>query len=247
MQLGSKAFSCSGAKLTHIFIDRRPSPNFGPRRVVSAPSLIVLHYTAMPSAEAALERLCDPLHEVSAHYLIDQQGKVIQLIAEAQRAWHAGAGYWGGCSDINSASIGVELCNAGNHGFPMQQIEALKTLITDVKQRWAISAANIIGHSDMAPDRKKDPGRLFNWQCLAADGLAVFRGQPHVLTLPFLEAARKFGYFIPASGCAVDVDQAVILEAFRQRFRPKAFGPLDDDDIQILSDLAQSYPATVEP
>ena len=247
MCLGSKALSGSGAKLTQITIERHPSPNFGPRHGVNGPSLIVLHYTAMPSLEAALERLSNPEHEVSAHYLIDQQGCVIQLVAEAQRAWHAGTGSWGAYRDINSASIGVELCNAGDHGFSMLQMEGLKALLGEVKQRWAISADKVIGHSDMAPGRKKDPGRLFDWQCLALDGLAIFRGQAHAVTLPFPEAARKFGYSIPSLACEDDTYQAIVLEAFRQRFRPEAYGPLDDQDIQILSDLAQSYPAVVEP
>lgn len=200
----------------------------------------------MPSLEAALERLSDPQNQVSTHYLIDQQGGVIQLVAEAQRAWHAGVGFWGGYRDINSASIGVELCNAGDHRFSMEQMEGLKALLGEVQQRWAISADKVIGHSDMAPDRKQDPGRLFDWQSLALDGFAIFRGQAHTLTLAFSEAARKFGYVIPSLAYDDVKYQAVVLEAFRQRFRPEAYGPLEDQDIKILSDLAQSYPAIIE-
>ena len=244
--MGSSALSGCGKKLSNMLIDRRPSPNFGPRFGVVGPSLIVIHYTAMPTSNAALERLCDPLHEVSAHYLINQQGGVIQLVAEAQRAWHAGAGSWGDCDDVNSASIGVELCNAGNHEFPALQIQTLKTLLGDIMQRWGISAEKVIGHSDMAPTRKQDPGRLFNWQALAIDGFAVFRGQSHVDILPFFHAARQFGYFTTEGACPEDTAQVAVLEAFRQRFRPQAQGPMDHNDVRILSDLAQSYPAIPE-
>ncbi len=242
MCLGSKALPSSGAKLTQIAIERHPSPNFGQRRGVKGPSLIVLHYTAMPNLEAALERLSDPKHEVSAHYLIDQQGGVIQLVAEAQRAWHAGAGSWGAYRDINSASIGVELCNAGNHGFPMQQIEALKTLITDVKQRWAISAANIIGHSDMSPGRKFDPGRRFPWQTFAKKGLGVW---PHKIASKapdwdiFKHAAKIFGYCPPSN----DKDGwSAVLYAFRLRFLPDQEGELSMSDMGVIISLANNWP-----
>jgi N-acetylmuramoyl-L-alanine amidase len=126
-------------------------------------------------------------------------------------------------------------------------MQALISLLREMMQRWKISADKVIGHSDMAPARKQDPGRLFDWQCLALDSLAIFRGQAHAVTLPFPEAARKFGYSIPRLDCEDETYQAIVLEAFRQRFRPEAYGPLDDQDIQILSDLAQSYPAVVEP
>lgn len=203
------------------------------------PSLIVVHYTAMPDARAALERLSDPAHEVSAHYLFDQSGGAVQLVPEAQRAWHAGAGAWGDCTDINSASIGIELCNAGDHAFPAAQIQALKSLLREVMQRWGIAAQGVIGHSDMAPGRKQDPGRWFEWQYLARDGLAVYRGAPHRHQLPFLEAAERFGYRRPDGANS----EQTLLETFRQRFRPKATGPLGEDDLKILSDLAQTYPA----
>ncbi|MDC1524932.1 N-acetylmuramoyl-L-alanine amidase [Planktomarina temperata] len=135
------------------------SPNFGPRKGGVTPSLIVVHYTAMPNAQAAFERLSDPAHEVSAHYFLDQSGGAMQLVPEAQRAWHAGAGAWGGCTDVNSASIGIELCNAGDHAFSSAQMQALKSLLKEVMQRWGIAAQGVIGHSDMAPGRKQDPGQ----------------------------------------------------------------------------------------
>ena len=215
------------------------SPNFGPRKGGALPSLIVVHYTAMPNEQAALQRLSDPAHEVSAHYFLNQSGGAVQLVPEAQRAWHAGAGAWSDCRDINSASIGIELCNAGDHAFPVAQIQALKSLLKEVMQRWGVAAQGVIGHSDMAPGRKQDPGRWFDWQDLAKDGLAVYRGAPHRDLLPFLEAAERFGYRRPEGACA----EQTLLETFRQRFRPKATGPLRERDLKILSDLAQTYPA----
>jgi len=237
--LGSATIPLGSGKLSLLSVERRLSPNLGPRKGGVPPSLIVLHYTAMPDAQAALERLSDPAHEVSAHYFLDQSGGAVQLVPEAQRAWHAGEGAWGDCTDINSASIGIELCNAGDHAFPAAQIQALKSLLKEVMQRWDISAQGVIGHSDMAPGRKQDPGRWFEWQDLARDGLTVYRGAPHRHQLPFLEAAERFGYRRPEGANS----EQTLLETFRQRFRPKATGPLGEDDLKILSDLAQTYPA----
>ncbi len=239
MWLGSATIPLGSGKLSLLSVERRLSPNLGPRKGGVPPSLIVLHYTAMPDAQAALERLSDPAHEVSAHYFLDQSGGAVQLVPEAQRAWHAGEGAWGDCTDINSASIGIELCNAGDHAFPAAQIQVLKSLLKEVMQRWGIAAQGVIGHSDMAPGRKQDPGRWFEWQDLARDGLAVYRGAPHSHQLPFLEAAERFGYRRPEGANS----EQTLLEAFRQRFRPKATGPLGEDDLKILSDLAQTYPA----
>lgn len=149
-----------------------PSPNFGPRRGGLVPHLVVLHYTAMDTAEAALERLCDPAHEVSAHYLIGADGRIWQMVKEDQRAWHAGAGEWAGQDDINSRSIGIELDNRGDHPFANLQMCALEVLLSEILARWAIPCAGVIGHSCMAPGRKCDPGPRFDWQRLARLGLA---------------------------------------------------------------------------
>ncbi|HBR42556.1 MAG TPA: N-acetylmuramoyl-L-alanine amidase, partial [Sulfitobacter pontiacus] len=131
--------------------DRYLSPNHGPRRNGLRPSLIVLHYTAMDSAEAACARLCDPAAEVSAHYLITGKGETVQLVPEDQRAWHAGAGEWRGQDDINSRSIGIELDNRGNHPFSEPQMVTLETLLRGIMERWSIPPEGVIGHSDMAP------------------------------------------------------------------------------------------------
>ncbi len=196
----------------------------------------------MDGVDAARDRLCDPEFEVSAHYLIGQDGTVIHMVREVDRAWHAGAGAWGAIRDVNSASIGIELCNRGDHAFAVVQIKALIALIDDIRTRWSIPAHRVIGHSDMAPARKQDPGRLFPWDELSMAGQAVHRGRPVGPDLGFLQAAEKFGYAIPDDKRASDI----ILEAFRQRFRPSAEGPLDEKDIRILSDLAQTWPVDGE-
>src|SRR6056297_365032 len=214
----------------------RPSPNQGPRRHDARPDMIVLHYTAMQSAEAALQRLCDPQSEVSAHYLICETGQVVSLVPEAKRAWHAGAGAWGDVSDVNPRSIGVELANTSSHPFPEPQIAALADLMHGIMQRWDIRPERVIGHSDMAPLRKADPGRRFDWRRLALEGLSVW---PKACRAPgdFLQDAQVFGY-MPSN----DVDEAAILEAFRQRFRPWAEGPLSGEDCALMADLAARFP-----
>lgn len=195
----------------------------------------------MSSPKEALRRLCDPNHEVSAHYFIEQDGAITQLVGEAERAWHAGSGCWGDCCDVNSASIGIELCNTGTQVFPKAQILVLKKLLRELMNRWNIPSHGVIGHSDMALGRKNDPGRLFDWKDLADDGLAVFRGWSHAKTLPFIEAAKLFGYSTSKLKENSEKIEAQILEAFRQRFRPHAEGPLCNKDIKVLSDLGQSY------
>ncbi|MRU16583.1 N-acetylmuramoyl-L-alanine amidase [Roseovarius sp. A21] len=198
--------------------------------------MVVLHYTAMETAGAALDRLCDPAAEVSAHYLICEKGQVFALVPEDRRAWHAGAGGWGAVRDVNSRSIGIELANTGTHPFPEPQITTLVALMRGVMQRWDIPPERIIGHSDMAPLRKADPGRRFDWGRLAREGLGVW---PKLGRTPgdFLQDAQVFGYV--ASG---DVGQKAILDAFRQRFRPWAEGPLCDTDRALMADLAARFP-----
>jgi N-acetylmuramoyl-L-alanine amidase len=157
--------------------------------------MVVLHYTAMSSCQVALDRLCDPATEVSAHYLISEGGEVLALVPEDMRAWHAGAGEWGGRDDINSRSIGVELANSGSHPFAAAQMQALEALLHDVMARWAIAPERVIGHSDMAPGRKNDPGARFDWRRLALAGLSVW---PQTVKpgIPgdFIRDARRFGY-----------------------------------------------------
>lgn len=223
----------------------RPSPNCGPRRDAALPDMVVIHYTAMQSAAAALERLCDPQAEVSAHYLICEAGQVWQMVAEDQRAWHAGAGRWGGTRDVNSRSIGIELANRGDHPFAASQMDALEQLLAQIMARWAIVPERVIGHSDMAPLRKSDPGARFDWQRLARQGLGVWPDVTAVAKAApchadrFLQDAARFGYHPPADGAD---PVAAVLEAFRLRFRPQGRGALEAVDCAVMADLAQRYP-----
>lgn len=212
------------------------SPNHGPRRDGLRPELIVLHYTAMKDCAAAERALCDPAREVSAHYLISRSGEVIQLVDEARRAWHAGAGGWRGTGDVNSRSIGIELDNDGVSPFSGPLMDALEGLLPGILQRWSIAPEGVIAHSDMAPERKSDPGPRFDWLRLARQGLSVWPDpQPCDTTdlARFRADARTFGY--------PDLDDALLLRAVRLRFRPAATGPLDASDCAIMADLAARY------
>lgn len=214
----------------------RPSPNFGERRGAATVDLVVLHYTAMSDAEAALNRLCDVETQVSAHYLIDCNGKTFRLVDEDKRAWHAGAGAWGGRDDVNSRSIGIELDNDGTGPFAPALMDSLETLLTDLLARHKLSPKAVIGHADMAPDRKSDPGPYFDWHRLAKAGLAVWP-EP-ALQGDFMRDAATFGY--PKGH-----DEATLCRAFRARFRPFATGPLDVADVSLMAGLARQFPADV--
>lgn len=214
----------------------RPSPNHGERRSGDRVELVVLHYTAMPDAETAVCRLCDPECEVSSHYLIGKDGTVFRLVDEALRAWHAGHGSWAGRDDVNSRSIGIELDNDGASPFEELQMAALETLLSDILDRHGLEPKDVIGHSDMAPDRKVDPGRRFGWKRLADKGLSIW---PEA-SLPgdFMRNAAAFGY-------PVQHGESAVLDAFRMRFRPDATGPLGPADQALMAGLARHYPADV--
>ncbi|KIN61735.1 N-acetylmuramyl-L-alanine amidase, negative regulator of AmpC, AmpD [Sulfitobacter noctilucae] len=206
-----------------------PSPNCGPRRGGLTPTLIVLHYTAMHSVEAAIERLCDPEAEVSAHYVICRSGKVTRLVPEADRAWHAGQGTWAGQDDINSRSLGVELDNTGTHPFPHPQMQALETLLEQLMKRWDIAPAGVIGHSDMAPGRKTDPGPHFDWARLASKGLAApLSGSP-----PHQTSCDSFRTVAQQAGYPADVPFDSLLHSTRLRTAPWRRGPLHPDDYTL--------------
>lgn len=218
--------------------DRYPSPNFGDRRGGATPSLIVIHYTAMDSCASARDRLCDPGAEVSAHWLISRSGQVEALVEETRRAWHAGAGDWAGLTDVNSHSIGIELDNRGNEPFPEPQMVALEEVMRAVMARWQIPAHRVIGHSDMAPARKSDPGPRFDWQRLARQGLSVWPDHAKMAApSDFSAAARRFGY--------PDVAEDLLLKAFRLRFRPGADGPVTGTEAGMAADLARRFGATL--
>ena len=211
-----------------------PSPNFGPRRDGAAPRLIVLHYTAMPDCGGARARLCDPAAEVSAHWLIAEDGTVEQLVDEADRAWHAGAGGWAGIADVNSNSIGIELANPGDAPFPEPQMAALERLLEGIMARWAIPPEGVIGHSDLAPERKRDPGPRFDWRRLAIGGLAVWPDGAADGGAPLAGSLARIGY--------PDAAPEALLAAFRLRFRPGAEGPETAADRAAAAALAARFP-----
>lgn len=160
-------------------IEMSPSPNHGPRPDGAVVDMLVLHYTGMPDAASALARMCDPAAQVSAHYMVDEDGLIRQLVPEARRAWHAGVAQWRGRGDVNSHSIGIEIVNPGHEfgyrPFPDRQMQAVIALCLDILDRWpTVSPAGIVGHSDIAPTRKEDPGELFDWPLLARHGIGRF-------------------------------------------------------------------------
>ncbi|MEQ8603600.1 MAG: N-acetylmuramoyl-L-alanine amidase [Marivibrio sp.] len=197
-----------------------PSPNFGDRRPLPDGSpapidMLVLHYTDMESADASLARLTDPAAEVSAHYLIDEDGAVHRLVDEEKRAWHAGLAHWRGTADVNSRSIGIELQNPGHslgyRPFPEAQIAALIALARDILARRPIPARNVLGHSDVAPDRKVDPGELLPWARLAAAGVGLFPAAPTSTDRSIHDLLAEIGY---------DPGAKKVVDAFQRRFRP---------------------------
>jgi len=194
-----------------------PSPNFNDRPRDTPIDMLVVHYTGMESAGAALERLCDPTFEVSAHYLIDEDGTLHRLVREAHRAWHAGVAAWRGHTDINGRSIGVELVNPGHEfgyrPFPIAQMAAFRDLAKSILGRHPIPARNVVGHSDVAPSRKTDPGELFDWQGLAADGIGFWPPPLTASAMTETEAAQilnRYGY--------ENSDPAAAVTAFQRHF-----------------------------
>ena len=218
---------------------RHPSPNSGARRGGVTPSLIVIHYTAMQSCAEARDRLCDPKAEVSAHWLISRHGDAESLVDDTLRAWHAGAGEWAGITDVNSHSIGIELDNPGTAPFSEPQMTALETLLRRLMARWSIAPHRIIGHSDMAPLRKSDPGPRFDWRRLALQGLSVWPDASNAPALDFVSSARRFGY--PA------LAEDVLLQAFRWRFCPGGTGPVTAAETAMAADLATRFGVDAPP
>jgi N-acetylmuramoyl-L-alanine amidase len=211
-------------------ITQRPSPNHGPRLDGGRIDMLVLHYTGMRSAAEAIRRLCDPAAEVSAHYLIDEAGAIFQLVDEERRAWHAGRAAWAGESDINNCSIGIELANPGHEFgyrvFPEPQMEALVDLCSGILARHPIPADRVLGHSDVAPDRKEDPGELFDWTRLGRAGIGIW---PEKTGMPadheagsLVDIQRglgRLGYGIEMSG-QMDSETRSALLAFQRHWLP---------------------------
>lgn len=191
-----------------------PSPNFAPRE--SRVEFLVLHYTGMPSARAAIDLLCSVEAQVSAHYVVDEDGTVYQLVAEQNRAWHAGISYWRGQRMLNDASIGIEIVNPGHEWgyrpFPAVQMQAVTALCREILARHPIPARNVVAHSDIAPNRKQDPGELFDWRGLAQAGIGVWSDE--------FCAAGDFWADIAAIGYDISLPRRDVALAFQRRFLP---------------------------
>ncbi len=219
-----------------------PSPNFGERALPV--SMIVLHYTGMETGEAAIERLTDPEAGVSAHYVIKEDGTILRMVTEDKRAWHAGNSFWRGITDVNSASVGIEIVNPGHefgyNPFPEAQVEALIPLVAEIKERHGITRGNVVGHSDVAPKRKQDPGELFPWHQLARLRLALPRPTKNLVDpgwsdSAFLLALERFGYDVS--------DSLAATVAFQRRFRPELIdGTIDGECRSLLLALLLPKP-----
>ena len=235
----------------------RPSSNFNARPAINSVRHVVFHYTGMRSCEEALARLCDPAASVSAHYLIDQTGRIFRLVPEDQRAWHAGVSFWRGERDVNGVSIGIELCNPGHdwgyEPFPERQIEALKDLLAGIRTRHRISADGYLGHSDIAPSRKADPGELFPWQTLARDGFGLWPEESEAVAgHPDLAGAfrrlSEIGYAVPTTveegSDILNPDSAATdaIKAFQRRYLPgRIDGHLDNLTATRIAAVAVSH------
>ena len=239
------------------------SPNFNARKLPV--SILVLHYTGMESGAAARERLCDPAAEVSAHWIVYEDGRIENLVAEENRAWHAGRGSWNGIADVNSASIGIEIVNGGHNvpladgslpPYPDAQILAVIKLAKDIIERHGIKAQNVVGHSDIAPERKEDPGEHFPWAGLAAAGVGLWPAPVDTDetqdTRILFEAGDRdrgisiiqrgladLGYGASVTGCLDEPTQAII-RAIQRRYRPtKIDGVIDMPVMEIIKRLSE--------
>ena len=219
-----------------------PSPNFNARALPV--SMIVLHYTGMQDGASAIARLRDPDAGVSSHYLIDEDGTIVRLVAEDKRAWHAGSSHWRGVTDVNSASVGIEIVNPGHEWgyrpFTPEQMSSLLPLVAEIKDRYEITRGNIVGHSDVAPARKRDPGELFPWHELARRRLALPRPTRNLVDPGWTEggfclALERFGYDV--------TERMAAIMAFQRRFRPELIdGEIDAECRMILLALLLPRP-----
>lgn len=219
-----------------------PSPNFDDRALPI--SMIVLHYTGMKDGPSAIERLRDPASKVSSHYVVAEDGTILKLVDEDKRAWHAGASHWRHIDDVNSASVGIEIVNPGHEfgyrPFPEEQVDAVVRLVAEIKDRHEITRGNVVGHSDVAPARKRDPGELFPWHRLARLRLALPRPtrklmDPFWTEAGFCLALERFGYDV--------TDRMAAIMAFQRRFRPELVdGEIDAECRCILLALLLPKP-----
>lgn len=236
-----------------------PSPNFGPRRRVSGPDILLLHYTGMESSDAALDWLTRPESSVSSHYMVDEAGKIVQMVAEENRAWHAGISYWAGEEDINSCSIGIEIHNPGLElgypDFPPEQIKGVIALCQDICRRNNIVPERVLAHSDVAPERKPDPGEKFPWDKLYEKGVGFWvepapiehdaelgPGDERAQVGALQESLGCLGYRIDVSGkYCLQTEQVV--RAFQRHWRPERVdGRADRSTVKTLGALIGNLP-----
>jgi len=227
-------------------IVERPSPNFNDRSSDTPVDLLILHYTGMKTAEDALQRLCDPASKVSAHYTIDEDGTIYRHVPEEKRAWHAGRSYWAGATDINGRSVGIEIVNPGHdfgyREFPEPQIASVIDLGRAILARHGMRPAGVLGHSDVAPLRKIDPGELFPWKRLAAAGLGIWAEGPRLdisrsIQIPEMQAdLAAIGYDCPPTGVLDDATRAAIA-AFQRHWRPGLVTGIPDGETAALAAL----------
>ncbi len=224
----------------------RPSPNHGERKDGQRPDMILLHYTGMTDATEALERLCARESDVSAHYFVFEDGRIIQLVQESRRAWHAGVSFWAGETDINSCSIGIEIANPGHDfgypDFPKRQIAAVTALCRGIQTRNTVPPERVLAHSDVAPSRKQDPGEKFPWRTLYDSGvghwvkpapitaggvlLALGDGNDAIATMQ--DELSKYGYGVTARG-VFDSATRDVVKAFQRHFRPERIDGVGDE------------------
>jgi N-acetylmuramoyl-L-alanine amidase len=237
-----------------------PSPNFEPRRGAAGATILLLHYTGVATAAKAIDWLSRPESKVSAHYVLDEAGFLTQLVAEDMRAWHAGLAVWAGETDINSASIGIEIQNkgheAGSPDFPEAQLKVLEALCLEIVARHGIRPERVLGHSDVAPTRKMDPGEKFPWARLAAAGIGhwvapepvdwadpgIARDAAGPLVAAVQTMLASYGYGIEATG-GVDPRTEFVIKAFQRHFRPERVdGRIDQSTITTLERLTAALP-----
>lgn len=245
---------------TPLVAGLHPSPNFGERKGGAIPSILLLHYTGVESAAKAIAWLAEPRSQVSCHYVVDEAGRITQMVAEGMRAWHAGLGAWAGDVDINSSSIGIEIQNVGHEAgypdFPAAQIAAVVALCLDIIRRHHIRAERVLAHSDVAPTRKIDPGEKFPWNALAAQrighwvapvpvdaadpGLRV--GSDGALVAEVQTMLKNYGYAIEPTG-SFDLATEFVVKAFQRHFRPaRVDGRIDHSTIATLQALSAALP-----
>jgi N-acetylmuramoyl-L-alanine amidase len=242
-----------------IASDVIPSANYGDRNKGRLPDMIVLHYTGMPDVEGAIARLCSAGTDVSAHYIVLEDGRIVQCVQEAKRAWHAGVSFWAGEEDLNSCSIGIEIVNRGHDwgypDFPLRQVAAVIALCRGIMLRRKIPSHRVLAHSDIAPSRKKDPGEKFPWHSLANSGVGhwvqpapIVRGETLKLGTisadveSLQQALARYGYGIPVTG-KYDGATMEVVTAFQRHFRPaRVDGVADHSTLITLQSLLASLP-----